>query len=106
MRKMLLFAIAALTLGLPVSVLRAQDNGLKAQKELLKAKQKEERAVLKLHTKNWNQSLKGQPISKAERLRAKHQMAREARELRERQKDEEQDFKDRKRQLKEIQKQL
>jgi hypothetical protein len=106
MRKLFVVAITALMMGMPVATLRAQNNGLKAQKQLMKARQKEERAALKLRNKNWRQSLRGQPLPKSERIRAKHQMAREARELRERQQDEKQDFKDRQRQIKEINKQL
>ena len=106
MRKLFMVAIVVLILGLPVATLRAQDDALKAQKQVLKAKQRQERAALKLRKKYWQQSLKGQALPKSERLRMKHQMEREARELRERQKDEQQDSKDRQRLMKEIQKQL
>ena len=106
MRKLFMVAIVVLILGLPVVTLRAQDDGLKAQKQLLKARQKQERAALKLRKKYWQQSRKGQPLPKSERIRVKHQMQREERELRERQKDEQQDSRDRKRLMKEIEKQL
>jgi len=106
MRKLFVVAITALIMGMPVATLRAQDDALRAQKQVLKARQKEERAALKLRKKYWQQSLKGQPLPKSERLRVKHQLAREARELRERQRDDKQDFKDRQRQMKEINKQL
>ena len=106
MRKLFVVAITALIMGMPVTTLRAQNDALKAQKQLLKARQKEERAALRLRNKNWRQSMKGQPLPKSERLRAKHQMAREARALRDRQKDEKQDFKDRQRQMKEYEKRL
>ena len=107
MRKFLVVAITALIMGMMlVARLRAQDNPLKVQKQVLKAKQKEERAALTLRKRNWHQSLSGQPLPKSERLRVKHQMDREERELRDRQKDEQQDFKDRQRQMKEMQKQL
>ena len=106
MRKLFMVAITALILGLPGATLRAQDDALKAQKQVLKLKQKQERAALKLRKNNWTQSLKGQPLPKSERLRIKHQIQREERELRERQKDEQQDSNDRQRLMKEIQKQL
>ena len=106
MGKLFVVAITALILGLPVSVLRAQDNGLKEQKQVLKLRHKQERAALKLRKKYWQQSLMGQPLPKSERLRIKHQMQREERELRERERDEQQDFKDRQRLMKEIEKQL
>ena len=106
MRKLFAVAITALMMAVPIATLRAQNDVLKAQKQVLKAKQKEERAALKLRKKYWQQSLRGQPLPKSERLRLKHQMQREARELRERQKDEQQDFKDRQRSIREMQKQL
>ena len=105
MWKLFVVAITALILGLPVATLRAQDDALKAQKQVLKAKQKQERAALKLRKKYWQQSFRGQPLPASERLRLKHQMQREARELRDRQKDEQQDAKDRQRLMKEIEKQ-
>jgi len=106
MRKLFMVAITALILGLPVATLRAQDDALKAQKQVLKLRHKQERAALKLRKKYWQQSLMGQPLPKSERLRIKHQMQREERELRERERDEQQDFKDRQRLMKEIEKQL
>jgi len=106
MRKLVIVAIGAVMLGLPVSTLRAQDEGLKVQKLDLKLRHNQERAALKLRKKYWQQSLKGQPLPKSERLRMKHQMQREERELRERQRDEQQDFKDRQRLAKEIERQL
>ena len=106
MRKLFMVAVTALILGLPVATLRAQDDALKAQKQVLKAKQEQERAALKLRKKYRQQSLKGQPLPTSERLRIKHQIQREERELRERQRDEKQDSKDSRRQMKEIQKRL
>jgi hypothetical protein len=106
MRKLFRVAIVALILGLPVVTLRAQDDGLKAQKQLRNARHKEERVALKLRKKYWQQSIKGQPLPKSERVRMQRQMDREARELRERQKDEQQDYKDLQRAMKEIEKQL
>ena len=106
MRKLLMVAITAIIMGVPGATLRAQDDVLKAQKQVLKLKQKEERAALKFRKKYWKQSLKGQLLPKSERLRVRHQMEREERELRERQKDEQQDVRDLKRLMKEIEKQL
>jgi type VI protein secretion system component VasK len=106
MRKLFAVAITALIMTMPVATLRAQYDALKAQKQVLKAKQKEERVALKLRKQYWQQSLRGQPLPKSERLRMKHQMDREERALRDRQKDEQQDFKDRQRLMKEAQKQL
>jgi hypothetical protein len=106
MRKLFTLVIAALVLGVPFGFLHAQDNGLKALRLQLRMHQKQERLAMKLRNKNWRQSVKGSVLPKSERIRMKHQMAREARELRERQKDERQDFKDRQRQMKEMAKRL
>jgi hypothetical protein len=106
MRKLFMVAIAVLILSLPVTVLRAQNDNLKAQKQFLKLRQKEERAALKFRNKNWKHSLRERSLPKAERIIAKHQMAREARQLRQRQKDDRQDFRDRQRQIKEYNKHL
>ena len=106
MRKLFVVAITILIMGMTVATLRAQDDALKVQKQVLKVKQRQERAALKLRKKYWKQSLKGQPLPASERLRIKHQMQREERELRERQKNEQQDSRDRQQLMKEIQKQL
>ena len=106
MRRLFMVAMVALLLGVPVTVLRAQDDAMKVQKLDLKLRHKQERTALKLRKKYWKESLQGQPLPKSERLRIKHQMQREERELRERQKDDLQDFKDRQRWAKEAESQL
>lgn len=83
---------------------RGQNSNMKLAKEQLKARQKQERKELKLREKYLKESLKGQHISKAMRIQAKHQMQREERQLREKQKEERQKLKDEQRLLKESQK--
>ena len=106
MRRLFMVAMVALLLGVPATLLRAQDDAMKVQKLDQKLRHKQERTALKLRKKYWQESIQGQPLPKSERLRIKHQMQREERELRERQKDELQDFKDRQRWAKEAEKQL
>lgn len=104
MRKIVLALMVALILscasGFRVS---AQDVG--AQKQQLKARHKLERTALKAKHSLVKQSLRGQAVTKGQRLQVKHQMQRERRELRQRQKDELQRLKDQLRLVKESQQQ-
>ncbi len=102
MRKLLVACMAAFALTcFSGTCVKAQD--MKLEKQAIKLRHKAERRALKERQKLWRMSIKGQPIPKAERIRAKHEMERERRELRERHKDELQDLKDRQRILKESQ---
>lgn len=104
MRNLLIVMVATLCLSFSLaSTVRAQSSSLKEQRTQLKVLQKRERKALKLLEKNHKHSLKGQVISKAARLQAKHQMQRDHRAMRDRQKDEMQDLKDRQRALRESQ---
>lgn len=78
----------------------------KAEKKLLQQQQKLELKHLNLQWKQWKQSIKGQPISKAELTRMKHEMQRRMRDLKQKQKDERQELKDRQRLLKEYQRNI
>jgi uncharacterized protein HemX len=104
MRNLLIVMVATLCLGFSLaSTVRAQSSNLREQRKQLKVRQKQERKTLKLLQKNQNHSRKGQVISKAVRLQAKHQRQRDRRAMRDRQKDERQDLKDRQRALRESQ---
>jgi hypothetical protein len=104
MRNLLIVMVATLCLGFSLaSTVRAQSSSLIEQRQQLKVLQKRERKALELLQRNQKHSLKGQVISKAARLQAKHQMQRDRRAMRDRQKDEMQDLKDRQRALKESQ---
>jgi hypothetical protein len=106
MRKLLLVLwMAAFLVGQSTALLTASDFAREEQ-NALKLRHKAERKDLELKHKFWKQSLKDQPLPKAERERMKHQMEREKRELRERQKDELQDLKDRRNIAEESLKQL
>lgn len=104
MRNLLILATATFLAVLLLSISgAAQYVNLALEKQQMKQRQKEERNALKLQHKYRNESVRGQPIPKAERIRIKHEMERQKRELREQQKDELQDLKDRQRLMKESQ---
>ena len=100
MRKLLVACMAVFALTcFSGSWVKAQD--MKQEKQAIKLRHKVERRALKERQTLWKKSTKGQPLPKAERIRAKHERERERRELRERHKDELQDLKDRQRILRE-----
>jgi hypothetical protein len=95
MRNLLILMVATLCLGFSLGrPVRAQNSNRREQVKQLKIRQKLERKNLKVQEKNRRLSFKHQPISKASRLQAKHQMQRERREMRAKQRDEKQDLKD------------
>ena len=94
MRRVFLVCAAICILVFPSVVLKASQ-GEKSEKQILKARQKEERKALKLKEHYAKQSFKGQNVPRAVRDQRKHELQREKRALRDRQKDEAQDLKDR-----------
>ena len=105
MRSIVMAVVAAVLLSVgSVALSAGQDFDLRAEKQLLKQRQKQEMKAMNLAQKYRKDSLKGADVSKAARLQVKHEMQRQKRELREKQKDEAQDLKDRQRTLKESQK--
>jgi hypothetical protein len=105
MRNLLIFVIAAVVLGtFPARVVSAQEYNLKAERQQLRTRQKEQWKALKFQQKSRKQGFQGQPIPKSMRLQMKHQMERDRRELREKHRDELQDMKDRQRMFRESQK--
>ena len=105
MRKFLVVMVVMLSWGFSmVSETHAQGVDQRQQGQQLKASQKRERAAVKKQHRSIKKSWKGQRVSSAARLQAKHQMQRDDRALHERQRDERQDLKDRQRTLKQNQK--
>jgi polyhydroxyalkanoate synthesis regulator protein len=102
MRKILLALIAALILSC-ASGFRASAQDFGSQKQAVKVRHKLERNALKAKQRMVKQSLRGQGVTRGQRLQMKHQMERERRELRERQQDELQNLKDQLRIVKESQ---
>jgi len=105
MRKILLALIAALILFC-ASGFRASAQDFGSRKQQVKVRQKLERNALKVKHRMVKESLRGQGITRGQRLRMKHRMERERRELRQRQKDELQNLKDQLRIVKESQQQF
>jgi hypothetical protein len=104
MRNLRILLIATCLIGISSARLgRAQQYDTKQETQMLKARQKDERKTLKLKHKYRKESMKGQPISKALREQAKHEMDHEIRELHEKQRNELQQIKDRQRQIREFQ---
>jgi hypothetical protein len=102
MRKFFVMLVAAFALVcFAGSVVRGQD--FKAQKQVLKARHKQEQKALKLKQKQLKAAMKSQALPKSTRAQMIHKMEREKRDLRERHKDEMQDLKDRERMTKEAQ---
>jgi len=105
MRK-LLFAL------LGISILVFSSTALKAstqqpsEKQILKARQKQERQAQKLQKRYAVQAYKNPQVSKAMRDQKKHELQREKRALRDKQKDERQDMKDRQKMLKQSNKSI
>lgn len=93
--------LAASFMGSRRRLSAAENPNFKAEKKLLKSRQKEERKALKTQSKYQKQSIKEGEALKGVRLEAKHQQRREARALREKQKNELQELKDRQRIIKE-----
>jgi Spy/CpxP family protein refolding chaperone len=102
MRKILLALMAALILSC-ASGFRASAQDFGSRKQQVKVRQKLERHALKVKHRMVKQSLRGQGITRGQRLQMKHRMERERRELRQRQKDELQTLKDQLRIVKESQ---
>lgn len=102
MRKILLALMAALILSC-ASGFRASAQDVGSQKQVLKVRHKLERNALQAKHRMVKQSLRGQGVSRGQRLQMKHQMERERRELRQRQQDELQNLKDQLRIVKESQ---
>ncbi len=95
MRYFLLGVIAAcLLVPITVQLNAGQRVDRKPEKQQIKARQKNERKLLKSQQHNTKHNLKRAEIPGSQRAYVKHQMKREKRELRERQRDEMQDFKD------------
>jgi hypothetical protein len=102
MRKILLALMAALILSC-ASGFRASAQDFGSRKQQVKVRQKLERNALKAKHRMVRESLRGQEVTKGQRLQMKHRMERERRELRQRQKDELQTLKDQLRIVKESQ---
>ena len=104
MRKHLVVLIAAMTMVICwTGVARAQSPDVRQEMQQFKLQQKRERNALKFQQKNMKDSWNNGYVSKAQRDRMKHQMAREQRDLKSRQKDAMQDLKDRLKSWKEMQ---
>jgi Spy/CpxP family protein refolding chaperone len=102
MRKILLALMAALILSC-ASGFRASAQDVGSQKQQVKVRHKLERNALQAKQRMVKQSLRGQGVTRGQRLQMKHQMERERRELRQRQQDELQNLKDQLRIVKESQ---
>ena len=105
MRNLLMRLAASLVLALSTGILGAAQMDVKPATLQMKAHQREEREALRMRQRYMKQSLRGQPIPRAERVRLKHEMKKEKRDLHQRQKDERQAMKDRDRSMKAFQKQ-
>ena len=104
MRRFLVVMVAAMGVGICLAgAARADNAGLRAQRQQLKEQQKRERNALKLQQQNMKQSWRNGYVSSAQRAAMKHQMQRARRELKMRQKDAMQDLKDRQRSMREMQ---
>lgn len=106
MRNLFVVMIGSLLLGFCLaraSTAQEYNYDMKAERQALKARQKEEWKALKLKDKAQKESWKGSEVPKSMRLQMKHQMQRQKRELREKHQDERQDLKDRQRMYKESQ---
>jgi len=105
MRKILLALMAALILSC-ASGFRASAQDVGSQKQLVKVRHKLERNALKAKHRMVKESLRGQDVTRGQRLQMKHRMDKERRELRQRQRDELQTLKDQLRIVKESQQRL
>ena len=104
MHRYLIVMVVAIFLGTGLATtVRAQNVDWRTQRKMLKSQQKLEWHALKVQQQNRQLSWKGQKVSSAQRVQAKHQMQRERRDLKQRQKDAMQDMRDRNRSLRAVQ---
>lgn len=100
MQKWLGVSVLALTLvGTPAALGAPPES--RVAKQALKVRHKQAREVIKMKRKQWEDSLKGNDVTKSEKIRMKHYFEKEARKVRERQHNELQDLEDRERLAKE-----
>lgn len=84
------------------AVATAQDDSAPSEKQMMKQRQKEQRAALKQRKKYQIQMMNNTNMPRDQRAQAMRQLKREERHLKAQQKDEREDFKSRQRQIKQI----
>jgi hypothetical protein len=105
MRSLLVSLAMGLALGLCLTSLgAAQQNNPKVEKKQLKTRQKQERLALKREDRAQKNAWRDRAMPPTTRVEMKQQVRREKRQLKERQREERADFKDRRKEMKGMQK--